>query len=371
MAPVASDCGHCYGTHRCETPTLLEGHRGHYPGLMLAGGCACRTSGVCRTHNAYNRKPRDAKQTQDVIMNAMSVAGRRGPGLGWGAAVQMTKPLAVWPQRCALSRLPGFSRLLQVLYDSLHVLDGGVTMRLLILVGCHVFDVGKRAAIELANERLAALPRHDEFTHFDRPLFGLTPKAKGNIRAIQMTVNWRCMEYEQLIAQVMYLLPTWSDATSMLIAWAELYQHLRFVAPTKQSIQRTFQLYTPCPPPNIQWPLFSRIPGYCDHCERCRQVQAMGEPSRRRMLDGNRRCRDVRAEGACSAPLAGGHAALGGRGQRPAEQLRARPHHAREGRSAPHARPCVHYAQGAGTRGGSDGRGERDAQHRVGARQAG
>ena len=88
---------------------------------------------------------------------------------------------------------------------------------------------------------------HSESSPF--ALFGLTPKAKGNIRAIQMTVNWRCMEYEQLIAQVMYLLPTWSDATSMLIAWAELYQNLRFVAPTRQSIQRTFQLYTPCPPP--------------------------------------------------------------------------------------------------------------------------
>jgi hypothetical protein len=39
----------------------------------------------------------------------------------------MTKPQAVWPQRCALSRLPGFNWLLQVLYGSLHVLDGGVT----------------------------------------------------------------------------------------------------------------------------------------------------------------------------------------------------------------------------------------------------
>ena len=87
---------------------MLEGHRGHYPGIMLAVGCACRTSGVCRTHNAYNHKPRDAKQTQDVIMNAMSVAGRSGPGCSsaddeatGGVAAEVRSEPAAWLQLAA------------------------------------------------------------------------------------------------------------------------------------------------------------------------------------------------------------------------------------------------------------------------------
>ena len=61
-----------------------------------------------------------------------------------------------------------------------------------------------------------------------------------------MTVNWRCTEYEQLVVQVMYLWQEdepWERVTTMLIAWAELYEHLRFVAPTKTSIKRAWQLY--------------------------------------------------------------------------------------------------------------------------------
>ena len=237
---------------RCCTPTRLDDVSGHYRDYMLTSGCGCQTYGWCAVHGTYNREPRDAAYTSRVVAEAVNIAARQGRGGGWNAACRHTQALGVWAQECALSRMPGFNWLLQVVYDSLHVLDGGVTMRIVILIGCYVFrtateEGGGRAGIELANERLNELPRHDEFTHFDRPLYSLSEESKkARVRDVGMTVNWRCTEYEQLVVQVMYLWQEdepWERVTTMLIAWAELYEHLRFVAPTKTSIKRAWQLY--------------------------------------------------------------------------------------------------------------------------------
>ena len=106
---------------------------------MLTSGCGCQTYGWCAVHGTYNREPRDAAYTSRVVAEAVNIAARQGRGGGWNAACRHTQALGVWPQECALSRMPGFNYLLQVVYDSLHVLDGGVTMRIVILIGCYVF----------------------------------------------------------------------------------------------------------------------------------------------------------------------------------------------------------------------------------------
>ena len=62
--------------------------------------------------------------------------------------------------------------------------------------------------LALANERLAAMPYHEDFTHFSRPLWAKDDES-GAKRPVKMSVNWRCTEYAELISQMMYV---WSSA---------------------------------------------------------------------------------------------------------------------------------------------------------------
>lgn len=53
----------------------------------------------------------------------------------------------------------------------------------------------------------------------------------------------RCIEYEHLIPQMMYLYPESAEMTRILVAWADLYISLRSVAPTFQSLQTATREY--------------------------------------------------------------------------------------------------------------------------------
>ena len=106
------------------------------------------------------------------------------------------------PYPPALSGLIMTNTYLMVRYDTLHVLDGGVTMRILIIAGNFMYYSVGEWLLRLANARLAALPRHDDFTHFQTPLWAMD-EDKKNARRVKMFCNWRCTEYEQLISQMM------------------------------------------------------------------------------------------------------------------------------------------------------------------------
>ena len=60
-----------------------------------------------------------------------------------------------------------FHQHIMVRADSLHLFDGGGTMRHLILLGDWLHMQGKEF-LTLANERLAAMVRLDDFTHFSQ-----------------------------------------------------------------------------------------------------------------------------------------------------------------------------------------------------------
>ena len=88
--------------------------------------------------------------------------------------------------------------------DTLHLFDGSGTMRHLILLGNWLYRQGK-PVLALANARLAAMVRQDDFMHFNQPLWGMDDET-GALWLVEMAANWRCVEYEQLISQMMYFL---------------------------------------------------------------------------------------------------------------------------------------------------------------------
>ena len=124
----------------------------------------------------YHRTPRNLDEHEDWLREAEDKQS-------WADKCAMTEPFAMWPQRTALSIVPLFHWLLQICSDSLHVLDGGVTMRHIILMGNWVYKHHGRDALDLFNERLAALPLHDEFKQFNRALFALDSDNKGRSMA--------------------------------------------------------------------------------------------------------------------------------------------------------------------------------------------
>ena len=144
---------------------------------------------------AYNRKPRDFSAHHAALVAADQC-------LTLTAMHALTDPLGLWPRKPALMEIPMFNLYLQVRHDTLHVFDGGITMRMLILMGNWIVHEHGEAALQLANERLAALPRLDDFTHFDRPLWAIEDDANA-ARAVKMAAFWRCTEYEQMISQIM------------------------------------------------------------------------------------------------------------------------------------------------------------------------
>ena len=78
----------------------------------------------------------------------------------------------------------------------------------LVFLGNWIFSAHGADMLALANERLAAMPYHEDFTHFSRALWSKDDES-GAKRPVKMTVNWRCTEYAELISQMMYV---WSSA---------------------------------------------------------------------------------------------------------------------------------------------------------------
>ena len=58
----------------------------------------------------------------------------------------------------------------------------------------------------LPNERLAAMPKHGDFTRFLRPFLSVDTES-GSTRPVNTAVYFRCEEYRQLIQQIMYIWP--------------------------------------------------------------------------------------------------------------------------------------------------------------------
>lgn len=184
---------------RCECTTRTAGVPGHDPSRML--------------DPQYARRPRDLKDHEAALQKselALTVA----------AAQLATAPFGMVPLRTALSMLPMVHVYGQVAFDSLHVLDGGVTMRHLIIYGNWLRSEHGSAALDLVNRRLRALPRHDDFTHFERPLF-CEDTAATRTRLVKMTTNWRCVEYEQLMSQMMYAHETYLCMPTAIITPAQ------------------------------------------------------------------------------------------------------------------------------------------------------
>ena len=61
---------------------------------------------------------------------------------------------------------------------------------------------------------------------------------RARTRPVKIGVNWRCVEYESLVAQLPYVMPEHERLTQLFMSWADLYVTLRSVAPTAHSTSR-------------------------------------------------------------------------------------------------------------------------------------
>jgi hypothetical protein len=78
---------------------------------------------------SYHRRPRVYGECKALLASAQS------PQLSKAAQMRLLNPHALWPEGSALHDLKLCNAYLQVRGDSLHVLDGGITKRLLELAG--------------------------------------------------------------------------------------------------------------------------------------------------------------------------------------------------------------------------------------------
>ena len=180
------------------------------------------------------RKPRDIAATMRVLDQCV-VSGTRA------AANRLCQPIGMWPERSALLDIPLFNMHLQTRGDRLHVLDGGITQRLLLYVGNWVFQNSGVAGLALVNARIAALPPCQEFKHFGRQIYRKNDKsATNNSTKVAYAATWRCIEYEALIQQFVYAITGHPEMAHVVIAWADFYKTVRDVAPTLGSIGTAF-----------------------------------------------------------------------------------------------------------------------------------
>ena len=211
---------------RCLTSTLGE-DGGHDP-----------TDMICPDHL---RVVRDLKEAATILERCATMPTRT-------ARERATELLAIWPETPALMSIPHFHPYAQTVGDSLHVLDGGITERLLEYIGNWLYQKdpdgdgsgggGGWAAVQLVNMRLNASPPQQEFKHFVQPLFALNIEAKKDHKRIKMAANWRCVEFEALLPQLAYLLKEHTDIANVLIAYCDLYKSLRAVAPLLGSVKK-------------------------------------------------------------------------------------------------------------------------------------
>ena len=158
----------------------------------------------------------------------------------------LTDLLAIWPETPALMGISHFHPYLQTVGDSLHILDGGLTERILVYIGNWLYtQTGEGTAkgrnweaVQLVNNRLAASPPQQEFKHFVQPLYAKNEDAKKSTahQPIKMAANWRCIEFEALLPQMPYLLKEHTEIVNVLMAYTDLYKTLRDVAPLLGSV---------------------------------------------------------------------------------------------------------------------------------------
>ena len=168
--------------------------------------CSCETCTRCAVTGKHTpvamldyrvlRRPRDWHTTYAALRRSELAATLK-------AAKAEVQALGLKTYFPALAKLELTNPYLQVRYDTLHACDGGMTMRLLIMMGNHLKLTFNEAKLDLANRRLAAIGRHDDFTHFNKPLWSLDDDKKA-ARPVKPACNWRCTEYEQLVSQMMY-----------------------------------------------------------------------------------------------------------------------------------------------------------------------
>jgi hypothetical protein len=84
----------------------------------------------------YHRVPRSCAQCKDVLTAAQNTNIPRA------AKNRMVEGLSLWPEGSALHGLRLCNPYLQVRGDSLHVLDGGLTARLVLLAGNWLYSEG-------------------------------------------------------------------------------------------------------------------------------------------------------------------------------------------------------------------------------------
>ena len=101
----------------------------------------------------YLRVPRDYDDHMAAV-RATETAGT------YNAAAQFVQPLGLHNSHTALAEMPMFHQHLMVRADTLHLFDGGGTMRHLILLGNWLYRQGK-PVLALANARLAAMVRQE------------------------------------------------------------------------------------------------------------------------------------------------------------------------------------------------------------------
>ena len=233
---VGQHIGPTLWSNRCETPTRSATVSGHCGQFMLDPD--------------FHRVPRDFDRHQRTLQAADACTTL-------AAMHRHTDPLGLHPHQPALMLVPMCNVYLQVRHDSLHVMDGGITMRTLLLLGNWIVHEHGEEKLHLLNQRLTCIPRMDDFTHFNRPLLAMEDSS-GATRKVKMAAFWRCTEYAMMISQIMYdsvlftwyeheptanvscryLVPEYAEVTRVMMAWAELYISMRSVAPTLDDLSR-------------------------------------------------------------------------------------------------------------------------------------
>ena len=179
------------------------------------------------------RKLEEAEELLEACATETSRAARE----------RLTYLLAIWPETPGLMSIPHLHMYAQTVGDSLHILDGGSTERILLYIGNWLYSTGDRGknwgAVQLVNNRLSESPVQQEFKHFVQPLYAINEDAKASTahQRIKMAANWRCIEYEALLPQLVYLLKEHTDVANVIMAYSDLYKTLRDVAPLLSSVK--------------------------------------------------------------------------------------------------------------------------------------
>jgi hypothetical protein len=195
----------------------------------------------------FFRPVRKLEEAEDLLEACATETSR-------AARERLTYLLAIWPETPGLMSIPHLHMYAQTVGDSLHILDGGSTERILVYIGNWLYSTGDRGknwgAVQLVNNRLSESPVQQEFKHFVQPLYAINEDAKASTahQRIKMAANWRCIEYEALLPQLAYLLKEHTDVANVIMAYSDLYKTLRDVAPLLSSVKTAMREYAPAFP---------------------------------------------------------------------------------------------------------------------------